>query len=105
MENELQRNAAPTTTAEHDRVTAGQREVNLKWENTQQCIALLVTCMSLVVATWLAIGPQKDGTKQEAAQLAACVFLYGVANLVIGFYFGRTNHQRVGGIATDYLGR
>jgi len=26
------------------------------------------------------------------------VFLFGVANLVTGFYFGRTNHQRTGGI-------
>ena len=37
-------------------------------------------------------------------QLAAIVFLFGVANLVTGFYFGRTNHQRTGGIGGDQAG-
>jgi hypothetical protein len=37
-------------------------------------------------------------------QLAAIVFLFGVANLVTGFYFGRTNHQRSGGVGGDLAG-
>jgi hypothetical protein len=32
------------------------------------------------------------------ASVAGMLFLTGIANLVIGFYFGRTNHERVGGV-------
>jgi uncharacterized membrane protein YjjB (DUF3815 family) len=37
----------------------------------------------------------------EAITMASTglVFLASVANLVIGFYFGRTNHTRSGGIS------
>ena len=83
----------PTTTIEEDKHSASQREVNKTWENTQKLIALSVTWVSLMVAGWLAI---MGAT--ESVQTAALVFVFGVANLVIGFYFGRTNHQRVGGI-------
>lgn len=84
--------AAPTTTAEQDRSTLGQREVNLMWEGTQRQIALSVIIVALSVAAWLAVTSETD------TKTAASVFLYGVANLVIGFYFGRTNHQRIGGV-------
>jgi len=82
-----------TTTVEQDLHSAGQRVVNLTWENTQRLIALSVTWVALTVAAWLAI---MGAT--ESVQTAALVFIFGVANLVIGFYFGRTNHQRVGGV-------
>lgn len=84
--------AAPTTTEEDDRISAGQRVVNLIWENTQMKIALSVVWAAIGVASYLAI---RGGTD---AQVAAFVFLYGVANLVTGFYFGRTNHQKIGGV-------
>lgn len=84
--------AAPTTSAEQDRGTAGQREVNMLWETTQRQIALAVITIALMIAAWLAVAGESDN------ETAASVFLYGVANLVIGFYFGRTNHQRVGGV-------
>jgi hypothetical protein len=83
----------PTTTREEDRHSAGQRDINRTWEYTQRLIALSVTWVSLSVAAWLAI---MGAT--ESVQTAALVFVFGVANLVIGFYFGRTNHQRVGGV-------
>jgi len=67
--------------------------VNLTWENTQRLIALSVTWVSLMIASWLAV---MGAT--ESVQTAALVFVFGVANLVIGFYFGRTNHQRIGGV-------
>lgn len=44
---------------------------------------------ALGVSAWLAVQP--DGNSPY-------VFLASVANLVIGFYFGRTNHTRVGGV-------
>jgi len=84
--------ATPTTTEEQDRGTQGQREVNMVWEATQRQIALGVIVVALSVAAWLAVAGAADNA------VAASVFLYGVANLVIGFYFGRTNHQRIGGV-------
>ena len=72
--------------------SAGQRQINRIWEYTQAFIALLITITSLFVAATLSLSGSPD------AQTAAFVFIYGVANLVIGFYFGRTNHTRVGGV-------
>jgi len=88
--------APPSTTEEQDRVTAGQRAVNLLWETTQRDIARWVIGAALLVAGILAIGGRYLGSTE--LQLAGAVFLFGVANLVTGFYFGRTNHQRQGGI-------
>ena len=96
------RTAAPTTTEEEDRKTAGQREINKKWEDTQAKIALWVIGAALVVAMVLTLFGRVLGSPE--LQLAAAVFLFGVANLVTGFYFGRTNHQRTGGIGGDAAG-
>lgn len=90
------------TTDEQDRVTAGQRAVNLIWETTQMKIALSVIWASLIAALVLAVLGSRLGTPD--VQLAAVVFLFGVANLVTGFYFGRTNHQRSGGVGGDAAG-
>lgn len=103
----------PTTTAEQnlaslgerdsqDAVRAGQRQINLMWETTQRTVALGVIGSALAVSVILAIGGEFLGTVDT--QLAAIVFLFGVANLVTGFYFGRTNHQRRSGDG-DYVGR
>lgn len=75
--------------------TAGQRAINLIWETTQMKVALSVIWGALVVSTSLAIFGQWLGAPD--LQLAAVVFIFGVANLVTGFYFGMTNHQRMGG--------
>ncbi len=71
-----------STTSEQDRKTFGQRRINLIWEITQAFIALSVTVGALYAAM--------HGTVSE--MLGNAFFL------VIGFYFGRTNHQRVGGV-------
>lgn len=84
----------PKTTEEDDRAAYGQRRINLIWEATQMLIAVSVIWASITVSSYLAVQGQTD------AQVAAFVFLYGVANLVTGFYFGRTNHTRVGGISS-----
>jgi hypothetical protein len=89
----------PKTTAEEDRRAAGQREINKTWELTQRQIALAVIFVSLIVGGVLSIFGKVLGTSD--VQLAAIVFLFGVANLVTGFYFGRTNHARSGGIGGD----
>lgn len=79
--------------------SAGQRRVNLIWEYTQAFIAGTVVTTVLVVSGYQTInGP-------EPLKVAAYGFLIGVANLVIGFYFGRTNHQRTGGVGLNEYGR
>ena len=77
----------PTTTAQEDLTTAGQRKVNLIWEYTQAIIALIVTVISMgaaIVAMW------------KGEEVSA--FLSFVCGNIIGFYFSRTNHAAIGGI-------
>lgn len=83
--------------------TAGQRTVNLMWETTQMRLALWTIGPSFAVASILALAGKWLGSPE--LQLASIVFMYGVANLVVGFYFGRTNHQRVGGVGAEVTGR
>ncbi len=86
-----------TTTSEQDRKTSGQRRINAIWEVTQAIIALAVTLQTLRVAAAIAL--------KDAAQTAAFLLLSNAFFLVIGFYFGRTNHQRQGGVGGgDSLG-
>lgn len=74
---------------------AGQRQTSNLWERTQQVIALGVVFASLTTAMFLIVfGALQRGD----AEPVAFVFLASVANLVIGFYFGRTNHTRTGGV-------
>lgn len=84
------------TTSEEDRKTQSQRNINLIWETTQMRVALSVIWAALLVSSSLAVFGGWLG--KPDIQLAAIVFLFGVANLVSGFYFGRTNHQRTGGV-------
>lgn len=78
------------TTPEQDRTTASQRRVNLIWETTQAVIAVTVTLATLIVAATLCI----RGNEATAAFL----LLSNAFFLIIGFYFSRTNHTKVGGI-------
>jgi cobalamin synthase len=87
---------AATTTAEENRKTAGQRQINLIWEYTQGIVALLVTATALFVAARLALRVPSEPT---ALQVLSSGFF-----LVIGFYYGRTNHQRTGGVGGDTAG-
>lgn len=81
---------SPTTTSEEDRHSAGQRQINRVWEYTQALIAILVSTATLYVAAQLALN--------DGGEMAAFLLLSNAFFLVIGFYFGRTNHQRVGGV-------
>lgn len=75
--------AQSTTTSEQDRHTLGQRRINLVWEGTQATIAIGVTAATLYAAL--------QGI--ESSALGNAFFL------VVGFYFGRTNHERIGGVS------
>lgn len=81
--------------------TQDQRRISGMWERTQQIIALSVVETTLLIIIVLVIRGDDDVK-------TALAILFGLANLVIGFYFGRTNHQRVGGVADnrdDIVGR
>lgn len=81
-DNEGVRSVPATTTAEDDRHSAGQRQINRVWEYTQSLIAITVTAANIYAAL----------SGIDARELNNTFFL------VVGFYFGRTNHQRIGGV-------
>ena len=81
----MDEHALATTTKEEDLHTASQRKINLTWEYTQAIIALSVILANIGLAL---VG----GTEVEAMKNALFV--------IIGFYFGRTNHARIGGVTT-----
>lgn len=64
-------------------------KINLIWEYTQAFIANVVILTVLLTTAYLAI-TTTDADKRTASLL----FMTGLANLVAGFYFGRTNHTR-----------
>lgn len=89
---------AATTTFQQDLTAAGNRYINVTWEDTQKKIALWAVGVALLVASVLAMAGKLLAAPE--LQLAAVVFIFGVANLIVGFYFGRTNHARnAGGFA------
>lgn len=90
---------APASTDEADRQslgtrqalvlsTSGQRRINLIWEVTQAVIAVsivLTTCVGVFI-----------GRAMNAVAFPA--EWWTIVGLVIGFYYGRTNHARTGGV-------
>lgn len=72
----------PTTTAEENTVTAGQRRINLVWELTQACIAVSIT--------WAIIYMRVSGIESDGTLINAFF-------LVVAMYFVRTNHSLIGG--------
>lgn len=77
-------------------ITAGQRKVNLIWEYTQAFLAIYVTMSVTALGTYLAIKGRADDIPP---------FLTLILGLIIGTYFQRTNHQKVGGVAKGDVGR
>lgn len=88
---------------ERERVTAGQRRINIIWEATQSVIALLVTSTGMYTAARLALRHDDDANSKSMA-ITAFLLISNVVFLVIGFYFGRVNHQRVGGVGDKISG-
>lgn len=86
------------TTFQDDLTTAGQRRVNLIWEYTQSIIALLVVIFTM------GCGVYAMYSTKDIPSIISVAF-----GMVTGFYFSRTNHEKVGGPGTkrvsDYVGR
>jgi len=68
---------------------ARHQKINMVWEYTQAYMAILVVTTVLLTCCYIAIT-----TKDEGKRTGALLFMTGLANLVAGFYFGRTNHTR-----------
>lgn len=81
----------PTTTSEQNLHTAGQRKVNMVWEYTQAGIAVTTVIANISYVFLLLFVKEVTSNATNAATLLANAFF-----LVIGFYFGRTNHARIG---------
>lgn len=64
------------------------QNINMIWEKTQQFVAILCVMASVISSLYL-IFEGKDPLAERGYQ-----FLTNVGLLVIGFYFGRTNHTR-----------
>jgi len=88
---ELAPSKPPSTTSEQDRHSYGQRRINLIWESTQAMIAIIVTLSTLYVAGQLAL--------KGSGETAAFLLLSNAFFLVIGFYFSRSNHNRINDLA------
>lgn len=93
----------------------GQRDINTKWETTQQIIALgaffIAAIINSVVIILLLTSVTEVSAVEIAAVFAALSPINAMASLVIGNYFARTNHTAIGGVGTkdddnlDYRGR
>ena len=77
--------------------SSGQRRINGLWEITQSLVALFVTGTTLYAAISVI-----HSNSPIAHEMVA--FLTNVFFVVIGFYFGRTNHQRTGGVGGESAG-
>jgi len=87
---------APTTTSEQDLRTAGQRSINLLWETTQRNIALFIISITSLIAAFIVVRGMMVESTSDGLVVAAFTLLSSLCSLVVGFYFGRTNHARIG---------
>lgn len=94
----------PNTTEEQQTVTAGQRIVNLLWENTQASIAKAVVYTSLAVNSVTAVCILVFKVEMNSSQttiVTVCLQPISlITGIIIGFYFSRTNHSAIGGVGS-----
>lgn len=78
--------------SEESLTSVGQRHVNVMWETTHRQIALGVMCAFLVLC-------MLNGVSQAFGRPEVDIppSLAGVVGYVVGAYFSRTNHERIGG--------
>ena len=85
--------------------TEEQRNISRMWESTQKYVALVVVTgftISQLGVVFVILGEIRGG--QATALMIALLgqstgTLAAMMTLVIGFYFSRTNHTQVGGLA------
>ena len=89
---------------EGERRRAGQRRINILWERTQAIIAVGVVGAAVLVNAMLALAPYFAPHPSGDVPVPNLTNLNVMAALVTGFYFGRTNHTRSGGVGGDSAG-
>jgi hypothetical protein len=96
---------APTQAEyQRDQMHAGQRRVNLIWEVTQAVVALIIVLCNM--GMFILIGWQAANNKIVTMPEGLTDAMF----IIIGFYFGRTNHSATGGVGAkaappEYVGR
>jgi hypothetical protein len=80
--------AAMTVAGQMALKTEGQRKVNLIWEYTQATMAVLIVLANILVWVESALRPGVN----IPASLSDALFV------IVGFYYGRTNHSATGGV-------
>jgi hypothetical protein len=96
--------ASAALTSEEALTTEGQRGINRLWERTQALIAIAVVWTTLFVVSVVIVAPLfRDDPNQVmlTASAAGLVLLSNLVGNVTGFYFSRTNHQKIGGVGSD----
>ena len=90
----------PNTTQEEQLHTAAQRRINSIWELTQAGIAISIT-----IATLFTIISLINRNTQILVPIETLVLFMLATSffLVIGFYFGRTNHARIGDVPSGKI--
>lgn len=100
--------APPTSTLEDSKVVEAQRETSRMWETTQMKIAIwaviggfvvnaLVTTVMLVVVLAKIARAESVSSLEFAILMTVLGNISGTSGIIIGFYFSRTNHTKVGG--------
>lgn len=98
---EAKKTAAAAAVAADIARTDDQRRISGIWERTQQIIALTVVIPTVLTACFLSgVSAVNSDDTIRALGITAFTLLATLTGSVIGFYFGRTNHQRVGGVTT-----
>jgi hypothetical protein len=77
------------------------------WETMQALIAASVVGSTLLVAGKIALLVLLPAAteKQSSSANTAFMLISNLASLIVGFYFGRTNHQKTGGVGASDEGR
>ena len=83
---EIDSQADVITAASHASTVLGRHRINIIWELTQAFVAVSVTLTTLYAAGNIVVRGAEDD--------APFLLLSNAFFLVIGFYFGRTNHVR-----------
>jgi hypothetical protein len=85
--------------------TAGQRAINLIWENTQSRAAMgilsVVLSVCAFVIVWAVIHFETNNKELMGLAISALVLLTNMSTAVLTFYFMRTNHTKQGGVGTQ----
>ena len=88
------------TTFQEDLIAAGQRHINVKWETTQQMIAVVIASAVTLACSYLIVRGRDDSLRTPAFMLLSNAFF-----LVVGTYFQRTNHTKSGGVGPNEMTR